>query len=100
MLRHTTLAAATRNLGMTMVRTALLLFAYQDLRLSAAVTGTILAAGTAAALLGAVGARRLAARIGLSRTLSAATSASAVWWLRAPSISRLTDHHPASSTTS
>lgn len=84
LLRSLIITAAVRNLGMVMVKTVLLLYAYQALRLSAGATGAVLSIGAVATVLGALASRRAAARLGLGPALIASAALEGAIWALAP----------------
>lgn len=81
LLRPLTLAAALRNFGMTIVETVLPLVLYHTMRLSVGQAGAVLAAGSAAAVLGALLCPRLMARYGIGAILVLTGVEGAVWLL-------------------
>jgi MFS family permease len=83
LLRPLTLAAGLRNLGMSAVRTVLLLFLYRALALSPGVAGAVLTAGAGAAVAGAMLSTWLTRRLGVGRTLLL-TGCEGVAWLAVP----------------
>jgi MFS family permease len=82
-LRPLTLAAGLRNLGMSAVRTILLLFLYRALALSPGIAGTVFTAGAAAAVAGATLSGWLTRRLGVGRTLLL-TGCEGLAWLAVP----------------
>jgi MFS family permease len=78
------LAAALSNFGLVAARAILLLHLYRDLGFTPAFAGLVLAAPGIGALLGVAAARALAVRIGVGRTLLAATVLESVVWLAIP----------------
>lgn len=83
LLRPLTLAAGLRNLGMSAVRTILLLFLYRALPLSPGVAGTVFTAGAVAAVAGATLSGWLTRRLGVGRTLLL-TGCEGLAWLAVP----------------
>ncbi|TVT40864.1 MFS transporter [Amycolatopsis rhizosphaerae] len=83
LLRPLTLAAGLRNLGMSAVRTVLVLFLYKALALSPGVAGTLFTAGALAAVAGATLSGWLAGRLGIGRTLLL-TGCEGLAWLAVP----------------
>jgi 2-hydroxyethylphosphonate dioxygenase len=83
LLRPLTLSAAVRNLGITVTKTAIFLYAYRALRLSVDTMGVILAGGAVTAVLGASVAGWAVRRFGYGRTLLF-TVAEGVMWLLVP----------------
>lgn len=83
LLRPLTLAAGLRNLGMSAVRSVLLLFMYRALALSPRVAGAVLTAGAVAAVAGALLSTWLTRRLGVGRTLLL-TGCQGVAWLAVP----------------
>lgn len=83
LLRRLVCAAAIRSFGSGMVDAVLLLFAYRVLGLSSLAGGLLIAAGSVGGLLGAFVANRLAATIGVRRTL-VLTGVEALCWLAVP----------------
>ncbi len=83
LLRPLTFCAAVRNLGITVTKTVIFLYAYRALHLSIDTTGVILATGAVTAVLGASVAGRAVRRFGYGRTLLF-TVAEGVMWLLAP----------------
>jgi MFS family permease len=83
LLRRLVCAAAIRSFGSGMVDAVLLLFAYRVLGLSSLAGGLLIAAGSVGGLLGAVVANKLAAAIGVRRTL-VLTGLEALCWLAVP----------------
>jgi MFS family permease len=78
------LAAAMSNFGLVAARAILLLHLYRDLGFTPALAGLVLAAPGVGALLGVGAARSLAVRIGVGRTLLAATVFESLVWLAIP----------------
>ncbi|MCK9896086.1 MFS transporter [Frankia sp. AgB32] len=81
LLRPLTFCAAMRNLGITVTKTAIFLYAYRALHLSAGVTGVILAGGAVTAVLGAAVSGRVVRRFGYGRTLLFTVAEGATWTL-------------------
>lgn len=80
-LRPLTLSAAARNLGITMTKTAIYLYAYRALHLSVGTMGLILAVGAVTAVLGASTAGLVTRRLGYGRTLLCTAGEGFVWLL-------------------
>ncbi|WP_338024701.1 MFS transporter [Amycolatopsis thermalba] len=83
LLRPLTVAAGLRNLGMSAVRTVLVLFLYRALALSPGVAGALFTAGAVAAVAGAMLSGWLAGRLGVGRTLLL-TGCEGLAWLAVP----------------
>nr|WSY53020.1 MFS transporter [Streptomyces sp. NBC_00886] len=83
LLRPLTLAAGLRNLGMSTVRTVLLLYLYRSLTLSPGIAGAMLTAGAVAAVAGAVLSGWLTRRLGVGCTLLL-TGGEGLAWLAVP----------------
>jgi len=84
LLRPLTLAAATRNTGVGMARTVLLLYAYRALRLSPGTVGLVLTLAATMSVGGAVATRTLVRRLRLGRALSLVIAMEGVAWLLSP----------------
>lgn len=83
-VRATTAAAMTTNLGDAAVMAVLLLFAYRGLGLSPVEVGVVFAFGNAAALAAAALASATSRRFGLGRTMAVCISMTGLCWLLVP----------------
>ncbi|MFF3570929.1 MFS transporter [Nocardia jiangxiensis] len=83
LLRPLMLSAAVRNLGTTVIKTVIFLYAYRALHICVDTMGVILAVAAVAAVLGASVAGRVVRRFGYGRTLLI-TVAEGVAWLLSP----------------
>lgn len=83
LLKQLVTGAAIRSFGAGMVDAVLLLFAYRVLGLSSLEGGLLIAAGSIGGLVGAFVANRLAARLGLRKTLLL-TGLEGLFWLAIP----------------